>query len=141
MRDSFVFYRSFAEALKALPEEEKNKAIDYIIAYALDDEEPEELEGIAVAVFKLVKPQIDANNKRFENGCKGGAPTGNQNARKQPKNNLETTKKQPKNNQKQPNVNVNDNDNVNVLYNTRRKWGGIQTGYDFQQLEREAGIK
>ena len=85
MRDSFLFYRSFAEALNALPKAEKEKALDFIINYALDDLEPEEAEGVAVAVFKLVKPQIDANNKRYENGKAGGAPLGNQNARKQPK--------------------------------------------------------
>ena len=40
---------------------------------------------------------------------------GNQNARKQPKNNQKITEKQPKNNQKQPNVNENVNENVNDI--------------------------
>lgn len=33
------------------------------------DVEPD-LDGTALAVFLLVKPQIDANNKRYANGCK-----------------------------------------------------------------------
>ena len=50
---------------------------------------------------------------------------GNQNARKQPKNNQKITKKQPKNNQKQPKnnqkqPNVNENENVNVNVNDIR---------------------
>mgnify|MGYP006908803874 CR=1 FL=1 len=80
-------------------------------------------------MFLLIKPQLDANNRRYENWRKWWAPEWNKNAvktwrniSKQPKNNQNTTKQQPKDNQKQPNVNVNvnvndnvnDNDNVNV---------------------------
>ena len=66
--------------------------------------------------MELIKPQLEANNQKYINGLKGGAPKGNQNAKKgkeQPKNNQETTEEQPKNNQKQPNENVNENVNVN----------------------------
>lgn len=115
-RESFVFYRSFAEALTDLDEITRVHCYDAIIDYAINGSE-RELQGIESAVFKLIKPQIDANNRRFENGLRGGAPKGNQNARKTNKNNLETTNKQPKNNQKQPNVNVNENVNVNVNEN------------------------
>ena len=120
MRDSIVFYRSFYEAVKELPPEEQAVVYNAICSYALDGVEPE-LSGVAKAVFLLVKPQIDANNARYENSVKGGAPKGNTNAKKveekQPKNNQKTTKKQPKDNQKttkgQPNENVNENVNVN----------------------------
>lgn len=123
MRDSFIFYRSYLEALTELDEESRFKILESIFQYALNGSEPD-LTGANKAIFCLIKPQIDANNRKYENGKKGGAPTGNRNAsksdaettEKQPENNQETTKKQPnstKNNQKQPNVNVNDNDNVN----------------------------
>lgn len=102
MRESFVFYRSFREAIKDIPVEEQLKAYNTILDYAFDGKEPTET-GISSAVFKLVKPQIDANNKRYENGKKGGRPK---------------TKTKPNNNQNIteliPNVNVNVNDNVNV---------------------------
>lgn len=128
MRDSFLFYRSFAEALNALPKAEKEKALDFIINYALDDLEPEEAEGVAVAVFKLVKPQIDANNKRYENGCRGGRP---KTKTKPNKNQNETTGK--------PNVNVNDNVNDNDKYIKPKihKWAGTQNTYDFEKLTEE----
>lgn len=73
MRDSFVFYRSFAESVKNLPPEEYKKVMQSILDYALDGKEPEQ-SGIEYTVFCLVKPQIDANNKRYENGRKGGRP-------------------------------------------------------------------
>ena len=48
----------------------------------------------------LSKPNIDANLRKWKNGCKGGRPV---------------TKIKPNNNQEQPNedVNVNDNEDVN----------------------------
>lgn len=63
MRDSFVFYRSFADAIAGLPSEEYKKVMQAIIGYALDGTEPT-TGGIEYTVFCLVKPQIDANNKR-----------------------------------------------------------------------------
>lgn len=138
MRDSFVFYRSFMEAIEDLPAEDFKRCVVSLTEYALDDKEPD-ASGVVKTFFKLAKPQIDANNKRFKNGFKGGAPLGNQNARKQPK----TTEKQPKNNLKQPNVNVNDNVNDNDIKISPKilKWGGKQRAYDFEELTEEIKIK
>ena len=123
MRDSVVFYRSFYEAIKEIPLEEQAIVYNAIYSYALDGVELE-LNGVAKAVFLLVKPQIDANNTRYENSCKGGAPKGNQNA----KNNQKTTKKQPKNNQKQANVNENVNVNENESMRTAKACTHSLTG-------------
>lgn len=115
--DSFIFYASFFEAIKKLPESNQLELYNAIFEYGLNGIEPQ-LEGVNDAIFDLIRPQLKANRTRYENGCKGGAPVGNSNARKQPKNNQDTTEsereKQPKNNQKQPNENVNENDNENV---------------------------
>ena len=118
-RESFVFYRSFRDAFRALDKDVRLRMYEAIIDYGLDLIEPH-FEGIEKVLWTLIRPQLEANNKRFENGCKGGAPIGNQNARKQPRNNRETTEKQPKNNQKQPNVNENENENVNENVNDIR---------------------
>ena len=119
-RESFVFYRSFRDAFRALDKDVRLRMYEAIIDYGLDLVEPH-FEGIEKVLWTLIRPQLEANNKRFENGCKGGAPMGNQNARKQPKNNQKITEKQPKNNQKQPNVNENVNENVNVNENINTK--------------------
>lgn len=69
MRDSVLFYRSFYDALKNIPSDERLKVYDAIMEYGMYDLDPD-LDGVALAIFLLAKPQIDANNKRYENGCK-----------------------------------------------------------------------
>lgn len=100
-RKGFVFYRSFYEAITdkdvGLTKTEQLDIFLAISEYCLFGVVPE-LTGRSKAMWILIKPQLDANNNRYENGTKGGAPKGNQNAKKTTKNNLKTTK----NNQKQP---------------------------------------
>lgn len=103
-RDSFIFYRSFYEAISELPKENQADSYNAIMRYALDQEEIE-LTGISKAIFSLVKPQLDANYKKYENG-------------KQKKSKTEAKTKQTKskkvtNVNENVNVNENENDNVN----------------------------
>lgn len=97
-RDSFIFYRSFYEAISELPKENQADSYNAIMRYALDQEEIE-LTGISKAIFSLVKPQLDANYKKYENG-------------KQKKSKTEAKQKQTKS-KKVTNVNENVNENVN----------------------------
>lgn len=139
-RDSFIFYRSFYEAISELPKESQADTYNAIMQYALNQEEVE-LTGIPKAIFSLVKPQLDANYKKYENG-------------KQKKNKAEAKQKQTKsktetnvndNENDNENVNVNDNDNQNVsdscvdglqeiidFYNENI---GLMTPYGVQVLE------
>ena len=66
-RDSFIFYKSFYESIKEIPEEEQLKVYKAISEYALYQNEIE-LSGISKAIFTLIKPQIDANYQKFLNG-------------------------------------------------------------------------
>lgn len=74
MRDSLIFYSSFAKAIKRLPDAEQLKALWAIIDYGLEDMEPEDDGGTYMAIFDMAKPQIDANIKRKADGAKGGRP-------------------------------------------------------------------
>ena len=94
MRDGFVFYRSFDVALANLSDSDRLKALRMLCDYALDGKEPQE-KGVARAVFECFRPQIDANNRRYENGSKGGRP---KKTEKKPK----ETKAKPKDNQEEP---------------------------------------
>lgn len=71
-RDSFIFYRSFFEAIKRMPIEVQTEVFPALIEYALDGKEPKGLSDIAQGVFILVKPNIDASIARKENGKKFG---------------------------------------------------------------------
>ena len=110
MRDSFVFYRSFYESIRLLPKKYQLQCFDALCNYALNDVPLEGVPGTVEAILKSFKPQVDANNRRYENGCKGGRPKGDQSETKpKPKHNQDETK--PKRND---NDNVNDNVNVNA---------------------------
>lgn len=120
-RDSFIFYRSFKDAISDLPNNEKLAVYDAIAEYALNYTEPE-LTGIAKTIWKLIKPQLEANWRRFQNGCKGkehGVKGGNPNFAKgksnpyYPKDNPDITPKITPKITPNVNDNVNDNDNVN----------------------------
>lgn len=106
MRDSCIFYRSFLDAIELLPKKYQLGFYKALFNYALNDEAPKNLAGSAAALFKALQPQIDANNRKFENGKKGGRP-------KKPNNNQDETKPKPNDNQTitkaEPNVNVNSN--------------------------------
>lgn len=70
-REGFIFYRSFYEAIKDLPNENQLKIYQSVVAFGIDGIEPE-LSGIDFTVFTLIKPQLKANNKKFNDGSKGG---------------------------------------------------------------------
>ncbi len=75
MRDSLIFYYSFAKAIKRLPDDQQLKALWAIINYGLDGVEPEDDGELYMSIFDMAKPQIDANVKRKVNGAKGGRPS------------------------------------------------------------------
>ncbi|MCK5605328.1 hypothetical protein KAR91_25775 [Candidatus Pacearchaeota archaeon] len=68
-RDSFIFYRSFFEAISELPDKDRLLLFTAISEYSLNFKEIQ-LTGIPKTIFILIKPQLDANNKRFMNGIK-----------------------------------------------------------------------
>lgn len=131
-RDSFIFYRSFWESIKLVPEDVQLQLFRAIVFYALDGEIPTEINDICKSLFLLIKPQIDANNKKFLNGSKGkefGALGG----RPKKENPNETPTKPQENPNETPNVNdnvnvnVNDNVNGNVNVNVKERVIGTPT--------------
>lgn len=74
MTDSFIFYRSFYEPQKKLDRETRMMILELVIEYALNGEITESGNPVADAFFETIKPQIDANKKRREDGKTGGRP-------------------------------------------------------------------
>lgn len=103
MRDSVLFYRSFWEAIRELDPEGQAKLLKAILEYGLDGIEPE-INGVERALFCLMRPQIDANNRRYENGRGGGRPKakskdGHEVSETDPEKNQTETKPEPNQNQ------------------------------------------
>lgn len=107
-KDSFVFYRSFFEALQDLKDKERLKVYDAICDLALNENDTK-LTGIAKTIFTLIRPQILSNTKKYKDGQKGaqyGKLGGRPKKEKTPVGLLKETPNE--------NVNVNENDNANV---------------------------
>lgn len=108
-KKSFVFYDSFLSAMKLLNDSEFRECVMKIRDYALEGVEEESTSPMVNIILAMARPNLDAARRRYmasvENGKKGaeygklgGAPKGNQNARK-----------------KQPlDVNVNEDENGNA---------------------------
>lgn len=71
MNDSFVVYASYLKAAKRLNDADRLAVYDAIMEYGIEGTEPE-TDGVAAAIFEIVKPLIDANMKKREAGRKGG---------------------------------------------------------------------
>ena len=94
-RESFIFYKSFYDSIKELDPQDQVQIYDAIFQYEFNGT-ISELTGVCKSIFTLIIPQLEANDKKYINGCKGGRP----------KNNLNETKTKANDNE-----NVNDNDN------------------------------
>lgn len=73
-REWFIFYNSFYKAISKLPDENQLELYKAIAQYSFDFAEPTNLTWISVVLWDLIKPQLDANNKRYSDWCKGGRP-------------------------------------------------------------------
>lgn len=99
MRDTMIIYRSFFEAIRELPKENQSEIWNAVYELGLNGIEIE-LQGLSKTIFMLVKPQIEANLKRFNNG-------------KTPKKNQDKSKTEAKVKQEIIKVEANNNNNIN----------------------------
>ncbi len=72
--ESFVFYRSFRDAIEEMTDENKLATLLAICDYALYGVEPDLKDAMSRAVFTVARPSIDANKDRRANGKLGGRP-------------------------------------------------------------------
>lgn len=108
-RESFIFYKSFYEALKEAEPKIQNEVFVAICKKGLYDEDTE-LNGVSKMLYTLIKPQLEANTKRYNDGKKGGRPKKEKTTGYENKKTTGYENKKPNNN---VNDNVNDNDNEN----------------------------
>ena len=108
MRDTTIFYRSFFEAIKELDAQHQQQLYNGIFEYSLDFKE-QNFTGVCKTVWTLIKPQLDANLKRFENGSK---PKNKQSKSESEAKHKQTKSKIESNNNNNNNVNKNNNKNI-----------------------------
>ena len=63
-REGFIFYRTFYEALASMKNRARLHLYDVIMRYALYGEEPTDLNGEQMRTFILIRPQLDANERK-----------------------------------------------------------------------------
>lgn len=88
-KKSFIVYHSYRECIEDLTDEEVGKLFKAMLEYSQKGEVPEMAKPLKVA-FRFIRLQMDADEEKYTNECnrrsaagaKGGAPRGNQNARK-----------------------------------------------------------
>lgn len=130
-KNSFVVYYNYRETLEDLTDEQVGQLFRAIFDYEIDRTEPK-FSGVLNVAFKFIKKDLDINLTKYENICNrnrkngqnGGAPKGNQNARKQPK-----QPKQPDNDNEYDNDNIlvskkerkEENNNINDIINTHAR--------------------
>ncbi len=127
-KDSFIVYRSFYDAIKPLSDQDQLLLLKQIFEFGLNQNEID-LEPLPKAMFALIKPQLEANHKRYENGTKGGRPK----TKEKPKDNQKITKAKPNKNK-----NVNKNVNVNVNVNKEKALDiqlFVDDGFDKETLQ------
>lgn len=130
VQNSFVFYDSFRDSVEDMDDKDRLAFYEAIINYSLDGKPPNDLSKELTRMFKLVKPQLDANTKRKKDGKKGGRPSKKDDENvsnnyeetivSEEENYKKTSGFENKNHRlknKKPNVNVNDNVNVNANVN------------------------
>lgn len=64
-RDTFVFYRSYFEAIETLSKRDRLIAYEAIMRYSFNQEMPENLSPRVLAIFKIAVPHLDANYKKY----------------------------------------------------------------------------
>ena len=88
-RESFVIYKNWAEAINLLPEEFQIETYKALVEYGLSGKKPDNVSAICNAMLVSFSKDMERNIERYnlavQNGQKGGAPRGNQNARKKDK--------------------------------------------------------
>jgi len=113
MKESFVFYRSFYNAISKIKNKELRADIyDAICELGLNESVQELEDSVGQIIMDLIRPQILANNERYANGKKGGRPK-----KEEIKNHRLFNKKTIGFENEKPNVNDNENENVNVNEN------------------------
>ena len=78
-REGFIFYRTFYEALASMKPMARLHLYDVIMRYAFYGEEPTDLKGEQERIFIIIRPQLNANERKRQAKYKEKATKKNNN--------------------------------------------------------------
>lgn len=78
----FMFFDSYYEQYLLLDEDERSEFLKAILEFAFNGIEPEFKSRTCKIAFVGIRPHLNKSVQNSKNGARGGAPIGNQNARK-----------------------------------------------------------
>lgn len=78
-REGLIFYRSFYEALASMKPMARLHLYDVIMRYAFYGEEPTDLKGEQERIFIIIRPQLNANERKRQKKYKEKATKKNNN--------------------------------------------------------------
>lgn len=107
MNHGIILHEEYRERMKKFSPERLGKLVHnmFLVDDGLEPEsfpDDEALDVLSEVICARLKRDIELSDRQRAKAVKGGAPIGNQNAKKQSENKQKTTRKQPKNNPKQP---------------------------------------
>ncbi len=140
-RDSFVVYRSFYSAISTLPSEHQLEMYRALFEYSLNYKQPE-LNGVAAGMFSLIKPQLDANIRKYRNGKKkkstrSDAIQKQTTSKTEAKGKQTASKTEAKGKQAVSKPEANVNVNVNVNENENENDGKVSPSPDFLEFKKQ----
>ena len=98
-REKITFHALWLDAVLTLPVAMQGDALLSIVRYAIEGEVVCKAGTVAAAMLAMAKAQIDADNTRYDNGCRGGRPKVDKSETEtKPNNNRTITETRPKRN-------------------------------------------
>ena len=105
-RDKITFHALWLDAVLTLPVAMQGDALLSIVRYAIEGEVVCKAGTVAAAMLAMAKAQIDADNSRYDNGCRGGRPKVDKSVTEvKPNNNRTITETKPKRNRNVTEIN------------------------------------
>lgn len=118
-KEGFIFYRSFYNSIRKVKDKVKRCDLyEAIFELGLNNIDIDLNDEVGDIILELIKPQIQANNKRYIDGKKGGRPKKNDSFENQKPVVYESENHRLENQKPNDNVNVNDNVNENNINTT-----------------------
>ena len=118
-REWFIFYQSFWEAINELPKENQLELYRAIADYSFTLKEPG-LTGLSKTIWILIKPQIEANNRKYLNWKKSKRKQNWSKTEANNKQNWSKTEGKEKEKEKE-NEKENNNEIINYINNENNK--------------------